>query len=372
MTCRLRPIAILLILLFVPIASAEQLDLYVGTYTNAKSKGIYLLSFDTATGELAMKGLAAETKNPSFLAMHPDGKHVYAVNETATGELSSFRIDPGSGKLTFINEKPSGGGAPCHLVIDRTGRNLLVANYSGGNLSVTRIDADGSLGEQTALIQHTGSSINEARQKEPHAHSINLDAANRFAVAADLGTDQLQVYRFDPKAGSLVKHSATNLKPGSGPRHFAFHPRGKHAYAINELFSTVSVLEYEPEAGKLREVQTITSLPRDFRGKSFTAEVRVSADGRFAYGSNRGHDSVAVFRVNDDGRLTMLQVEKIGGKAPRNFTLDPTGRYLLAAGQGSDVINVFEIDNATGRLNRTLHSLEVPTPVCLRFAREKR
>ena len=349
-------------------ANAEEHVAYVGTYTGGESEGIYLLSFDSDSGAIEVKGVAAETENPSFVAFHPNGKFLYAVNETDTGELSSFRMDPSSHQLEFINERPSGGAHPCHLVVDDSGQNLLVANYSGGNVSVTRINVDGSLGSQTTLIQHKGSSV-DPRQKAPHAHSINLDATNKFAVAADLGMDQLLVYSFAAELGRLTKHSSINLKPGSGPRHVSFHPDGKHAYAINELLSTVCVLEYDPQGGKFRELQTITTLPRDFDGKSFTAEVRVSADGKFVYGSNRGHDSIAVFRINDDHSLTLVQIEPIGGKTPRNFTFDPTGRFLLAAGQSTNSITVFSIDPKLGKLTKTKHSVSVPQPVCIRFAK---
>ena len=356
------------LMIAVTTTQAEQLRLYVGTYTDGESEGIYLLDFDTATGELKNKRLAATSENPSFVALHANRKNLYAVNETGTGELSAFEIQPASGEAKLLNKIASGGGAPCHLVIDKTGRNLLVANYSGGNVSVTRINDDGSLGEQTTLIQHEGSSVNNQRQKEPHAHSINLDAANRFAVAADLGTDQLLVYRFDPASGHLTKHSSANLKPGSGPRHFTFHPNGKNAYAINELRSTVTTLEYQPDLGELRELQTISTLPRDFSGSSYTAEIRTSANGRFVYGSNRGHDSIAVFRVGEDGRLTLVQIEKIGGKTPRNFTLDPSGGFLLAAGQSTNDIHVFSVNPNTGQLTKTKFAMSVPSPVCLRFA----
>ena len=361
-------VALLQSLVLVGTSSADKLNLYVGTYTGGDSKGIYLLDFDTESGALSLQGVAAETTNPSFVALHPDGRHLYAANETGTGELSAFSIDRKSGKLKLINEKPSGGGAPCHLVIDDSGRNLLVANYSGGNVSVTRINKDGSLGKQTSLVQHEGSSINENRQKEPHAHSINLDAANKFAIAADLGTDQLIAYAFNSKTGKLKKASALNIAAGSGPRHFAFHPDGQHAYAINELKSTITVLRYSSQAGKFESTQTITTLPRDFKGKSFTAEVRVDAEGKFVYGSNRGHDSIAVFRIGPDHQLTTIQIQKIGGKTPRNFTIDPTGRFLLAAGQSSNDIHVFAIDQATGKLSATEQKIQIPSPVCLRFA----
>lgn len=353
-------------------AFSAELPIYVGTYTGGESKGIYLLHFDTNSGVLSMKGVAAETSNPSFVALHPNGKFLYAVNETGTGELSSFAIEPDTGLLKLINEKPSGGGAPCHLVVDESGRNLLVANYSGGSVTVTRINLDGSLGDQSAFIQHVGSSINTNRQTSPHAHSINLDQSNHFAVAADLGIDQLLVYKFDPADGTLAINSAAKLSPGSGPRHFVFHPTQNYAYAINELSSEVSAFKYMPDRGLLQQMQTITTLPRDYAGEgNSTAEIRVSADGKFVYGSNRGHDSIAVFRVNQDGTLTAVQIQKIGGKTPRNFNLDPTGRFLLAAAQGSGVINVFSVDANTGKLSATGNSVQVPSPVCIRFATQK-
>lgn len=356
-----------LLVLSIPL-QAEMKTVYIGTYTGGDSKGIYALEFNDETGELRKLGLAAETPNPSFVALSADGKFLYAVNETDTGELSSFTIKEGSHELQFINQKPSGGGAPCHLVIDTTGKNLLVANYTGGSVSATQIMQDGSLGKQTAFIQHTGSSITD-RQKSPHGHSINCSADNRFAIAADLGKDELITYAFDAKAGSLKASSTAKLKPGAGPRHFAFNPAHPYAYSINELNSTVSVFEYDAKSGKLEIGQSISTLPTGFDGNNSTAEVVVSPDGKFVYGSNRGHNSIAVFAVGEDYRLTQVEVEPLGGKTPRNFVLDPSGRFLLGAAQGSDLINVFARDPKTGKLAKTNHSIEVPNPVCIRFAR---
>ncbi len=350
-------------------AMAKTHTVYIGTYTGKGSKGIYAVSFNDKTGEIKKLGLAAETENPSFVALHENGKYLYAVNETGSGEISAFKTRKDSYKLELINEKPSGGGAPCHLVIDETGRNLLVANYSGGSVSAIRIDdKDGALGEQTALIQHEGSSVTD-RQKAPHGHSINLSTDNRFAIVADLGTDEVVTYAFDAKKGTLKRASAEEMKPGSGPRHFAFNPKSNHAYAINELTSTITVMEYNKKSGELSTIQDIPTLPRDFTGKSFTAEVRVSPDGRFVYGSNRGHDSIAVLRVGDDHKLTLIQIESINGKTPRNFNLDPSGKFLLTAGQNSGRIRVFEIDQKTGRLKKTDHSVKIPSPVCIRFSK---
>lgn len=357
---------LVLCLLSVAAASGETVRLLVGTYTRGDSEGIYALRFDTETGALHDRALVAKSENPSFLAFHPDGKHLYAVNETSSGELSAFRISPETGQLAFLNKVPSGGGAPCHLSVDRTGKSLLVANYAGGNVSSTRIEADGSLGKQISFVQHRGSSVNAKRQQAPHAHSINLDSENRFAVAADLGTDELIVYRFNARTSELKTHGTTKLPPGSGPRHFCFDRRGDRAYVINELTSTVAALTYDGASGRLAVRQVVSTLPDDFDGSNSTAEIRVSADGRFVYGSNRGHDSIAVFRA-DAGKLTRIQVEPIGGKTPRNFNFDPTGRFLLAAGQSTNDIHVFRIDPDSGKLTRTEHRASVPSPVCLRF-----
>jgi len=362
-------IALTLVLVGIQPTMAKIHTVYVGTYTGKTSKGIYAVSFNDKTGEIKKLGLAAETTNPSFVAIHENGKYVYAVNETGEGTISAFKFKKGSYELELLNEKPSGGAAPCHLVIDGTGKNLLVANYSGGSVSVTRInEKDGKLGEQTAFIQHEGSSVDD-RQKAPHGHSINISANNKFAIAADLGTDELITYAFDTKAGSLKRSSAEKMKPGSGPRHFVFNPKSDHAYAINELTSTITVLKYDKKNGELSAIQDIPTLPRDFTEKSSTAEVRVSPDGKFVYGSNRGHESIAVLRVGDDHKLTLIQIESINGKTPRNFNLDPSGKFLLAAGQGTDRIRVFKIDAKTGRLEKTNHSVKIPSPVCIRFAK---
>lgn len=342
---------------------------YVGTYTGAESQGIYAISFDDESGEIKLLGLAAETANPSFLAVHKNGKYVYAVNESGDGGLSAFRRNEADFRLEPINQKPSGGGAPCHLVVDETGKNLLVANYSGGSVSVTRINLkDGSLTEQSAFVQHKGSGVDKKRQTAPHAHSINLVPGNKWAVVADLGMDQLITYAFSAKRGTLKKSSVTKLKPGAGPRHFAMNPNGEYAYCINEMHSTVSVFQCRRKTGKFEEIQTLPTLPRDFEGKSSTAEIRVSKDGRFVYGSNRGHDSIAVFRVGADNLLTLIQIQALGGKTPRNFNLDPSGRFLLAAAQQSNKIFVFAVDSQTGKLSASKQSVDVPSPVCIRFA----
>lgn len=360
------------------IADAAQFHVYFGTYTGAKSKGVYVARLDTATGKVGDVDLAGETPSPSFLAVHPNGRFLYAANEIGdyegkkAGSVTAFVRDPRSGRLTRLDQESSGGTAPCHLVVDRKGRNVLVANYGGGSVAALPVAKDGSLSPATAFLQHTGSSVNAARQKEPHAHSINLDAANRFAVAADLGLDKLMVYRLDSAKGTLVPNDPpfALVRPGSGPRHFAFHPDGKRAYVINELNCTLTAFRYDRKKGVLVEDQTISTLPagQAMKPEFSTAEVQVHPSGKFVYGSNRGHDTIAVFQVDaKTGRLTAVDHTPSGGRTPRNFGIDPTGRYLLAANQGSDNVVVFRIDAKTGRLTPTGQTIEVGSPVCVKF-----
>ncbi len=352
---------------------------YVGTYTGKTSKGIYLCELDTLTGKLESKGLAAEAVNPTFLAVHPNRKFLYAVSEVSdlgdrggkkTGAVAAFAIDPHSGKLTELNREPSGGAGPCHLVVDGGGHNVLVANYSGGSVAVLPIQPDGKLKPPSSVRQHEGKSVNPRRQEAPHAHSINLDPLAKFAFAADLGLDQVLIYKFDAEKGTLSPHATpfAPVAPGAGPRHFAFHPTGRWAYVINEMLCTMTAFEYDAEKGTLKEMQTITTLPHEVKEGYSTAEVVAHPSGRFLYGSNRGHDSIAIFRVDArTGRLTAAGHEPTQGKTPRNFNVDPTGRFLLAANQNSNTIAVFRIDADTGTLRPTGQLVEVPAPVCIRF-----
>jgi 6-phosphogluconolactonase len=357
---------------------AAKTQVYFGTYTGAKSKGIYVSQFDPATGRLTPAGLATETVSPSFLAIHPNRRFVYAANEIAEfngkpgGAVSVFSIDAETGRLTFLNQQASGGGGPCYLVVDKAGKNALVANYGGGSVAVLPIRGDGRLSEATAFIQHIGSSVNPQRQKEPHAHSINLDAANRYAFAADLGLDKIFIYRFNADKGVLAPNdpSFAGVAPGAGPRHFAFHPKGRFAYVINEMQCTVSAFDYDAQRGELKESQTISTLPREqtVQPNFSTAEVQVHPSGKFLYGSNRGHDSIVVFTIDEQtGRLNYVENRSTGGKIPRNFGIDPTGKYLLAANQSSDSVVVFRIDANDGRLTPTGDVIEVGAPVCVKF-----
>ncbi len=348
---------------------------FIGTYTRGASEGIYAFDFSSETGKAGGVQLVAQADNPSFLALH--GETLYAVNEVnsfggeSSGAVSAFRMGPGGG-LEFLNQLASGGGAPCHLVVDREGETLLVANYSGGNVASFRLESDGRIKERRSLIQHLGSSVNRRRQTAPHAHSINLDPANRFAAAADLGVDRVFVYPFNSDAGKLelVKAQSVSLPAGAGPRHFAFHPNQKLAFVNNELHSSLTSLAFDSNSGQLRVVATLSTLPDGFSGGNSTAETQVHPDGRTVYVSNRGHDSIAQFRVNPkSGQIERLGWTLTEGRTPRNFCLSPDGDYLLAANQSSDSVVIFPIDAGSGRLKASVGRIAVPSPVCVKFLR---
>lgn len=361
-------------------APQRPLLVYVGTYTGARSKGIYAYRMDLTSGSLSPLGLAAESANPTFLAIHPNRRFLYAANEIGefagkkSGAVSAFALDPETGKLTLLNQISSGGGGPCHLVVDAAGKNVLVANYGGGSVAVLPVEGDGRLREASAFIQHEGSSVNPQRQEGPHAHGVALDAANRFAYVTDLGLDRIMTYKFDAPTGAMTAHDVpwTAIKPGAGPRHFVFGLRERFAYVINELDSTVTGFACEVTGGVLKEVQTVSTLPAGFKGENSTAEVEVHPSGRFLYGSNRGNDSIAVFAVDSaTGRLALVEHQPTRGKVPRNFGIDPTGAFLLAANQGSDNVVVFRINRKTGGLAPTGDVIDVGAPVCVKFVEGK-
>jgi len=374
-TNRYCAVALFLGIAFAPSApAAGRFFVYVGTYTGEKSKGIYSFQFDPSSGEMASPGLAGEVANPSFLTIHPNRKFLYAVSELGNdgrtnGAVTAFAIDAKTGSLTRLNSVSSGGGGACHLVVDKTGKSLMVANYGSGSVSAFPLAANGRLGEAAVVVKHSGSSIDPRRQRGPHAHAVVLSADNRFVFAPDLGLDQILSYRLDPAKASLTPNDPpfANVTPGSGPRHFAFHPKGKFAYVVNEMGSRVTAFSYDASRGALQEVQTTSTLPKDFSGEDNSAEIEVDARGRFLYASNRGHDSIAVFSIGKDGKLTLVENAPTKGKTPRNFKIDPTGAYLLAANQNSDNIVQFRIDRNNGRLTPTGKTIEVSKPVCLVF-----
>jgi 6-phosphogluconolactonase len=357
-------------------AAKSKYLVYIGTYTQKESKGIYAYRFDAATDRLTSLGLAAESANPSFLAVDPSRRFLYAVNEVSqyegrsSGGVSAFAIAPGSGKLTLLNEVPSGGAGPCHLSVDKTGKYVLVANYEGGSLAVFPILKDGRLGEASAFVQHSGGSVDPKRQEGPHAHSIYVSPDNRFVISADLGLDEVFIYRFDAGKGTLAPNDPAFalVRSGAGPRHFAFHPSGKFGYVVDEMMSTVTVFSYDRASGALDVIQAVSTLPQDFKGESTAAEVEVHPSGKFLFASNRGHDSIAVLEINTrKGTLTPVGHVATLGKTPRSFAIDPTGSYLFVANQDSDSVVQFRIDPNNGGLTPTGQVLEVPSPVCVTF-----
>ncbi len=359
--------------------SAEPISVYIGTYTGGESKGIYRFELDLESGKLTPAGLAAEVVNPSFLAIHPNGKLMYAVNEVSKfadskgGAVSAFSIEK-DGSLKLINQQSTVGTGPCHLTVDATGRNVLAANYGGGSICVLPIDASGQLSEASCFVQHEGSGA-LPRQRDPHAHSIHVDPTNGFVFAADLGLDQVLSYRFDAKQGKLTPNmpAYTKLAPGAGPRHFAFHPQGGFAYVINEIDSTVTAFTYDSSRGELTAFQTVPTLPKGFEGNNSTAEVQVSPNGKFLFGSNRGHDSIVVYAINPlTGKLNYVEHESTRGKAPRNFGVDPTGKILIAANQNSNTLALYRIDPDTGALTPLGDTVECPKPVCVKFHQAKK
>jgi 6-phosphogluconolactonase len=349
---------------------------YVGCGGAKQTAGIYAYRFDSASNQFTALGRAAVADNPSFLAVGPTRGLLYAVNETSdfggrsSGALSAFSIAPATGQLTLLNDVSSGGAGPCHLAVDKTGKYVAVANYEGGSLATFPILPDGRLGPASAFVQHKGASINPQRQEGPHVHSVYFSPDNRLAVSADLGLDEVFVYRFDASKGTLSPNNPAfaMTAAGAGPRHFVFHPNGKFGYVVNEINSTVTAFAYDAHTGALDIIQTVSSLPEDFKGDSAAAEIAIEPTGKFLYASNRGHDSIAVFAINSKkGALTSVGFVPTLGKTPRNFAIDPTGAYLFAANSGSDNVVEFRIDHSNGLLTPTGRVLEAPAPLCVVF-----
>lgn len=355
---------------------AKSYWVYLGTYTAKDgAKGIYKATFDTTTGKLSDAELVAETANPTFLTISPDRKFLYAVSEvgnfegTKAGGVIAYAIEPKTGKLTKINAQPTGGGGPCHVAIDKTGKAVVVANYGGGSCASYPIQADGKLGAAGSMIQHKGSSADKGRQEGPHAHNATIDPTNKFAFVSDLGLDQVLCYKLDTLQGKLTPNDTPylTLPPGSGPRHFAFHPTKPLAFVINELKCTLSSLKYDADKGTLAILDTATTLPRDLAKGDSTAEVVVHPNGKWVYGSNRGHNSIVAFEVADDGKLKVIGHQGEGIKTPRNFNIDPTGQWMLVGNQSGGSVAVFKIDQKTGALTPTGTTTALASPVCIKF-----
>jgi 6-phosphogluconolactonase len=360
----------------VPERSKKEPTVFIGTYTEkegSQSKGIYVYHLDLTTGEMSFQWEAKGILNPSYLALHPQKQFLYAVNEVQSfsgqesGGVTAFSIELASGQLNLLNAYSSEGKDPCYISIDQSGRYALVANYSGGNAAMLPIQADGRLGPATDVVQHSGFSVHPDRQTAPFVHSILPDPTNHFAVAADLGADKLVVYEMDLEHGKLKKHAEVNVQPGSGPRHSIFHPNGKYLYLLNELNSTIIVYRYKSDSESLEEVQTISTLPDGFDGENLCADLHIY--GKYLYASNRKHDSIAWYLIDEQmGQLSYQGEVPSGGKEPRGFAIDPTGNFLLAAHERSDNVVIFQIDPATGKPLKTQREVKVSFPVCVKFA----
>lgn len=354
---------------------------YLGTYTGGKdgSKGIYRAAFDAATGKLGKAELVAEMANPTFLTISPDHKFLYAVAEVGTfegkkgGAVSAFAIEPKTGNLKLLNSQSTIGDGPCHVSTDKTGKVVLIANYGGGSCASYPVLADGKLGPAGTFIQHKGSSVDKGRQGAPHAHSINIDPGNKFAVCADLGLDQLLVYKLDTAQGKMTPNETPSFSvaPGSGPRHFAFHPTLPMAFVINEMKCTLNSLKWDSEKGTFTLIHRADTLPRPVGRGDSTAEVVVHPNGKWVYGSNRGHNSIVAFEVSKEGNLTLIGHQGEGIKTPRNFCIDPTGQWILVGNQSGGSVAVFKIDPKTGALTTTENGVKVDRPVCIRFVPAK-
>jgi len=349
---------------------------FVGTYTRTDSKGIYPFHFDGESGQLLPAGPPVWVENPSFLAIHPKGHYLYAVSEIARrqgmpgGAITAFEIDSKGGSLKQINQQPTQSAALCHVTTDYSGKWIVAASYQEGTIVVLPIREDGGLGPVSDLVQHQGASIHPKRQTGPHAHSATFSPDNRFVYACDLGIDRIMIYRFDPDRGKLLPsdNPSVALHPGAGPRHFCFHPSGCFAYVINELDSTVTVFRFDSGSGTLEPLQTISTLPDGYQGANACADIHLSPDGRYLYGSNRGHNSIAIFQVDGEtGQLELLGHQSTRGDHPRNFALDPSGKFLLVANQNTNNIVIFHIDPRSGRMAFTGQEIHVPLPVCIKF-----
>lgn len=360
---------------------AKEMLVYIGTYTSgkgeSKSDGIYVYKMNLESGELTPHKTVENVVEPSYVAVDKKRNYLYAVNETEeyegkkSGAISAFALDKKTGDLKFLNKVPSLGGAPCYVTVSANDKFVLAANYLGGNISVFPIQKDGQIGASIDLQQNSGTGPNKDRQEAAHAHSINPDAKNRFACVCDLGVDKIFIYKFDAKTGKLTPNPAQEFfqtKPGAGPRHFAFHPNNKIAFVINELDSSITSFDFDAKRGTLKEIQTVPTLPQNFKGANTCADIHVSPNGKFLYGSNRGHDSIVSYKIDENnGKLDFIEHTSTEGKTPRNFAIEPNGKFLLAANQNSDSVVVFRIDEAGGKLTPTGKTAKVPKPVCLKL-----
>jgi 6-phosphogluconolactonase len=361
-----------------PLLSAQLM--YVGTYTNpeSKAKGIYAYQFDSKTGKLAPLGLMAEGPDPTFLAVHPNGKYLYAINEINSfqgkkaGSVSAYAIDKASGKLTLLNQVASGATGPCHIAVDATGKAVMVANYAGGAFASFPVHADGKLGEAASVETLSGSGVDKQRQSEPHAHSVVLTKNNKFLLGGDLGTDKVMIYKLDSATAKITPNNPAfaTVKPGSGQRHLAISPDQKRVWVLSEMASTVTTFEFDANTGTMKELDVVSTLPANFKGQTSTAEIEVDARGRHVYASNRGHDSIAVFDVDaKTGKLKFVEAVTTSGSTPRAFVIDPSGNFIIAGNQKTNNISVLRIDQTTGKLTPLKDKIELGAPVTFAFVK---
>ncbi|MDA1232014.1 MAG: lactonase family protein [Planctomycetota bacterium] len=354
---------------------AEEPVIFVSAFKAGEDGAIHAYRFDSKNGQLKLLHRTTDVENPFFTAISPNGKFLYAIDAKQFGSeehefVAAYRIEGRDGKLTRVNRQSSRGTASCYLDVDATGKTVVVANYSSGSVASLPVLEDGSLGEIASFVQHSGSSVNPQRQMEPHAHSIVVSPDNRFVLAADLGIDKVLVYELNAETAKIKPNAArplAELPPGSGPRHLTFHPNGKRVYVINELKNTVTSFDYATETGVLTQQQTISTVPEDFTGISHTADLKITPDGRFLYGTNRGHDSIAIFRIADDGPLSLVSIEPSLGKGPQNLLITPDGHWLLCANMPGNNVTVFSIDAATGGLKSAGDPVSIPMPSCIRW-----
>ena len=358
-------------LLFAFVCNAQKSKLIIGTYTGGKSEGIYIYDFNTKTGENNFIS-SIKSSNPSFLAVSPNKKYLYAVNEDADslnngGMVSAYKFDKKKKHLSLINQQPSGGNHPCYVTVDKTGKWVIAANYTGGSFSILKVNKDGHVAKPKSTIQHVGKSINKERQEKAHVHQTMLSDDNKYLLVADLGMDKLFVYDFDNANGTVTENTSLSVSAGSGPRHVAFHPSNKYIYLTEELSGTVGAFTYDVNTGKLKLFQTISAVPEDYKGSFGGADIHVSPDGKFLYSSNRGElNDIAIFSIDAaTGVLKVVGHQSSLGVKPRNLNFDPSGNFLLVANQDSDNISIFSVNHETGLLNDTGKSIAVPNPVCL-------
>lgn len=351
-------------------ARAMDTFVYFGSHRNGPGIGFSLGRFNTHTGVLTKPEFLLEARQPAYFVIHPDGRHLYTCNSGSPGGVSAYTIEPRTGALTLLNRQLAGGGDTSYISLDRTNRYVLAANYDGGNIAVFALKPDGSIGDWTAFVQHTGKSVDPQRQTHAYAHAIVVSPDNRYVLVPDLGVDKLFVYRFDEKTGALTPHTPAfvTVPPGSGPRHVKFHPNGRWVYLINEMGSIVIGYEWDAAKGTLTEFQTVSTLPADFKAANACAEVEIHPNGKFLYGTNRGHDSLAAFSIDaTNGRLTPIQHVSSAGKTPRNFAFDPTGKWIVCTNHASNNAVVFRVDDTTGKLTQQGEPISVPAPFCERF-----